>query len=74
MGVIQVPIRGDLVEIRMEIWKWRFCLVLAFPARHVEMTSSSLVEIRVSAISTCPPFPPLRGTSPPLNMVAQPRP
>jgi hypothetical protein len=28
----------------------------------LEMTSSSRVEIRVSAISTCPPFPPLRGT------------
>ena len=33
----------------------------AFPAGRLEMTSSSLVEIRHSAISTHPPFPPPYG-------------
>ena len=39
--------------------------LLPFSADRLEMTSRSLVEIREAAISTCPPFPPLRGTSPP---------
>jgi hypothetical protein len=35
--------------------------------------SSSRVEIRVSAISTCPPFPPPTGDRPALDMVGRPK-
>jgi len=38
------------------------------------MTSSSLVDIRKTAISTCPRFPPPTGDLPTLNVVGQPRP
>src|SRR5436305_6700090 len=59
-------------------WPWKSGIggcpgLLPFPAARLEMTSSSRVEIRVSAISTCPPFPPPTGDRPTLNVVGQPR-
>jgi hypothetical protein len=47
---------------------------LPCPAHRLEMTSSSLVEIKDSAISTCPALPPPTGDRPMLNVVGQPGP
>ena len=44
-----------------------------FQADPLEMTFSSLLEIRETAISTCPPFSPLTGGRPTLNVGGQPR-
>jgi hypothetical protein len=44
------------------------------PADRLDMISSSLVEIRETAISTCPPFSPPTGDHPALDMVGRPRP
>jgi hypothetical protein len=48
--------------------------LLRFPAVRLEMTSSSFLEMRASAISTRPPFPPPTGDRPTLNVVGQPQP
>jgi hypothetical protein len=48
--------------------------LLHFHPDHLEMISSSVVEIRETAISTCPPFPPPTEDQPTLDMVGRPRP
>jgi hypothetical protein len=63
--------------LALDIWKWRFSWPPRFPACRLEMTSSSLVEIREYAISRCPAHPPLRGeslrwTSPAIHAVRAP--
>jgi len=45
-----------------------------FSASRMEMTPNSLVKITRTAISTCPPFPPLRGDRLAPDMVGRPRP
>jgi putative NADPH-quinone reductase len=62
------------VEMALEIWKWRLSWTSSISGRSVGNDFSSLVEIRETAISTCPPFPPPTGDQPPLNVVGQPRP
>jgi hypothetical protein len=59
-------------------WRWKpgnggFPGLLPFPADRLEMTSGSLLEIRETAISACPLFPPPTGDRPSLNVVGQPR-
>jgi hypothetical protein len=47
--------------------------LLHFHPDHLEMISSSVVEIRETAISTCPPFPPPTEDQPTLDMVGRPQ-
>ena len=79
-GPMRAPIAGSDVASWPcpRKWPWTsgnggFLGLLPFPAARLEMTSSSLLEIRVSAISTCPPFPPPTGDRPTLNVVGQPK-
>jgi hypothetical protein len=80
-GPMRAPIAGlDIASWPCpRKWPWTsenggFLGLLPFPSARLEMTSSSLVEIRHSAISTCPPFLPPTGGRPTLNVVGQPRP
>jgi hypothetical protein len=60
-------------------WPWKsgnggFPHLPVFPVGLVEMTSSPFVEIRHSAISTCPPFPPPKEDRLAPHMVGRPKP